>query len=149
MEGVAGQPLMLVERGILQGFLLTRQPVKGASRSNGRGRLPGAFGAKTASISNLFVSASETVTASALRQKLIDLCRQRGKPYGLVVRKLDFPSSGDLREIRRMATGARQRGGSGRLVSRPPGCCAISWRRRTKVTSSSTWPTPLRCPWRV
>jgi TldD protein len=119
MEGVAGQPLMLVERGILQGFLLTRQPVKGASRSNGRGRLPGAFGAKTASTSNLFVSASETVTASALRQKLIDLCRQRGKPYGLVVRKLDFPSSGDLREIRRMATGARQRGGSGRLVSRP------------------------------
>jgi TldD protein len=118
MEGVIPVPLTLVERGVLKGFLLTRRPVKAASASNGRARLPGVFGANTAAISNLFVSASRTETAAALRAKLIELCRQRGKSYGIVIRKLDFPSSADGGELRRIAAGARQRG-SGRLLSRP------------------------------
>ncbi len=119
MEGVAPAPLALVERGVLKQFLLTRQPVSGASASNGRARLPGAFGANTSAISNLFVSASRTETAAALREKLIELSRRRGKGYGLLIRKLDFPSSADGRELRRMAAGARLRGAGARLLSRP------------------------------
>ena len=57
-EGVAGQRVSLVEKGVLKTFLLTRQPVKGFDASNGHARLPGSFGASAAGIGNLFVRAS-------------------------------------------------------------------------------------------
>lgn len=119
MEGVKPEPLPLVEHGILKAFLLTRQPVKGFSRSNGRARLPGRFGAMAAGFSNLFIGASKTVTAAALRKRLLDLCRQRNKPYGIVIRQLDFPSSASFGELHRLAVGMREHGGGGRLISPP------------------------------
>jgi TldD protein len=119
MEGIAPQPLVLVEKGVLKNFLLTRQPVKGFEASNGRARLPGNFGAKTASYGNLFVRASETMSTAELRKKLIELCSQRSKPYGMIVRKMDFPSSASLGEARRLLTGMAQSGGAARPVSLP------------------------------
>lgn len=116
-EGVAPVPLTLVEKGVLKTFLMTRQPMPGLTGSNGRARLPGAFGANTAAISNLFVRASETSPAPELKRQLIDICKQRGKPYGMVVRKLDFPSSASVAEIRRLMGENRQDGGQ--LVSAP------------------------------
>jgi TldD protein len=44
-EGVAEQPVSLVEKGVLKDFLRTRQPVRGYNESNGRARLAGNFGA--------------------------------------------------------------------------------------------------------
>jgi len=108
LEGVAPKPLVLVEKGVLKNFLLTRQPVKGFEASNGRARLPGSFGAKAAGFGNLFVRASETAPAAQLRNKLIELCRQRNKPYGIVVRKMDFPSSASFEELRRLLAGMTQ-----------------------------------------
>lgn len=119
LEGVAPQPLVLVEKGVLKNFLLTRQPVKGFEASNGRARLPGNFGAKAAGYGNLFVRASEAVPSAELRKKLIGMCSQRGKPYGMIVRKMDFPSSASLTEVRRLLTGMAQSGGSARPVSLP------------------------------
>lgn len=115
LEGVRPEPLVLVEKGILKAFLLTRQPVRGFSASNGRARLPGAFGAKTAAISNLFIRAAETSPLPELRKRLVELCRTRGKPYGLVVRKMDFPSSASFDEVRRVIAGA----GASTAVSLP------------------------------
>ncbi len=113
MEGVEAQPLMLVQKGILKNFLLTRQPVTGFTASNGRARLPGAFGANTAGVSNLFVRADKTFSVADLRKQLIEICKARLQPYGIIVRKLDFPSSGSVDEIRRlMAANARDGGGS-------------------------------------
>ena len=40
-EGVMPKPLRLVEKGVLKGYLLTRQPVRGFEGSNGRARMPG------------------------------------------------------------------------------------------------------------
>ena len=40
-EGVIPKPLHLVEKGVLKGYLLTRQPVRGYEGSNGRARLAG------------------------------------------------------------------------------------------------------------
>ncbi|MFB3825847.1 MAG: metallopeptidase TldD-related protein [Bryobacteraceae bacterium] len=117
-EGVAPKPVFLVEKGVLKGFLTTRQPVRGHSGSNGRARLPGSFGASAAAISNLFVRASETSTLPELKRKLIEICNTRGKPYGLLVRKMDFPSSASFEEVRRLVTGSAQ-GGSARPVSMP------------------------------
>jgi TldD protein len=118
MEGVVPQPLALVEKGVLKNFLLTRQPVKGFERSNGRARLPGNFGASAASFGNLFVRASETTSAGDLRKKLISLCEQRNKPYGIIIRKMDFPSSASYAELRRLM-GATQGGSASRPVSVP------------------------------
>lgn len=115
-EGVVAKPLRLVEKGVLKGYLLTRQPVRAFEGSNGRARLPGGFGAASAGFSNLFVSSSEPVTPAELKKKLLELCAARGKPYGIVVRKMDFPSSATIDEARRMLAGAQ---GGGRPVSMP------------------------------
>lgn len=115
MEGVAAQSVSLVEKGVLKNFLLTRQPVKTFRSSNGHARLPGSFGSKAAGIGNLFVSASGGVSEAALRQRLIDLCRQRNKPYGIAIRKLDFPTAASGGDLRRAMTPS----GGGRPVSPP------------------------------
>jgi hypothetical protein len=100
-EGVPAKPLRLVEKGVLKGYLLTRQPVRGFSESNGRARLDGAFGASAAGISNLLVTSSEAVPAGEMKKRLIELIQQRGKPYGMVVRKLDFPAAAPPDDLRR------------------------------------------------
>ncbi len=115
-EGVAAAPLRLVEKGVLKGFLLTRQPVRGFEGSNGRARMPGNYGAGAAGISNLFIGSSETTPAAELKEKLMELCRTRNKPYGIIVRKMDFPSSAPLDEVRRLLSGAQ---GTTRPVSIP------------------------------
>lgn len=112
-EGVPAKPLAIVEKGMLLNFLLTRQPVRGFAASNGRARLPGAFGANTAAISNLLVRASQTAPLADLRKKLMEICQARNQKYGIVVRKLDFPSSASIDELRRlMATNSRDGGSS-------------------------------------
>jgi hypothetical protein len=102
--------LVLVEKGVLKNFLLTRQPVPGFAGSNGRARLPGSFGANAASISNLFVRSTDVTPAADLKKKLIAMCQQRGKPYGVIVRKMDYPSSASFDEVRRMIGNSAQRG---------------------------------------
>jgi hypothetical protein len=114
-EGVVPVPMKLVEKGALKGYLLTRQPVRGFEGSNGRARLPGNFGASTATFSNLFFHSSDTVPAADLKKKLIEICQARGKPYGIIVRKMDFPSSASLEEARRLVGGSQ----GGRPISVP------------------------------
>ncbi len=114
-EGVAPKPLRLIEKGVLKNYLLTRQPVRGFEGSNGHARLPGSFGAGAAATGNLFVSTSEPVTVGELKKKLIELCRTRNKPYGIIVRKMDFPSTANMDEVRRLMS-AQQ---GGRPVSQP------------------------------
>ena len=113
-EGVEPKPLHLVEKGVLKSYLLTRQPVRGFEGSNGHGRLPGGSGA-IASIGNLFVSSTEAVPAAELKKKLIELIRARGKDYGILVRKMDFPSSGSVEEVSRILRAEQ----GGRPVSIP------------------------------
>ncbi|MEJ7606430.1 MAG: metallopeptidase TldD-related protein [Bryobacteraceae bacterium] len=83
-EGITPKPVTLIEKGRLKSYLLTRQPVKGFDASNGRARLPGQFGARAASISNLFVKASESLPRVELRKKLIEMVQARSKPYGII-----------------------------------------------------------------
>ena len=120
MEGVSPKPLSLIENGALKSFLLTRTPVlKGFETSNGRARMPGAYGARSPGFGNLFVRATQTMPAPDLKKKLIELCMQRNKPYGMLVRKLDYPSSAGIDELRRTARAMAQSGGGTRPVSLP------------------------------
>jgi hypothetical protein len=113
-EGVRAEPLTLVANGRLKAFLLTRQPVAGQKASNGRARVPGAYGANSAAISNLFINASESRPASALRTRLIEMIKAQNKPFGMIVKKLDFPSTASAQELRQLAAASRQDG-----VARP------------------------------
>ena len=117
-EGIKPAPLKVVEKGSLKQFLLSRTPIRGFEGSNGRARLPGPFGGAIAAFSNLFVKANETVTREELRKKMIDMLQQRGKQYGLIVRKLDLPVSASAQELRTLAQATGQRGG-GTVVSLP------------------------------
>jgi TldD protein len=116
LEGVPDKPVALVEKGILKTFLTTRQPVKGTAGSNGHARLSGQYGARGAAISNLMVSVTESTPLADLKKKLIDMAKERGKPYGMLVRKLDYPYSGGQSGVRSLYSSA---GGSSRPVSPP------------------------------
>jgi predicted Zn-dependent protease len=117
-EGVPAKPVTMVDKGKLAAFALTRQPVKGFDGSNGRARVPGSFGARAASVSNLLVRSTESAKPEDLRKKLMELVQARGKPYGVVVRKMDFPSSASTDEVRRIMMAGGQ-GGASRPVSSP------------------------------
>jgi hypothetical protein len=117
-DGVEAKPLSLVEKGVLKNFLLTRTPVRGFPTTNGRARLQGAFGGNVAAITNMIVRAGETVSRDKLKLQLIDMLKQRERPYGMIVRKMDFPSSASAGELRRLVGGAARSGGS-RPVSIP------------------------------
>jgi len=119
MEGVPPKAVSLIEKGALKGFLTTRQPIRGFASSNGHARLTGSFGAHSAAIGNLFVKASQTASLPDLKKRLIQMVHDRGKPYGMLVRKLDFPFSGNAGEIQALAQASQQSGGSARPVSPP------------------------------
>ena len=120
-EGVRPQPTTIIEKGVLKNFLLTRTPpIPGiTSGSNGHARFPGPFGEELPGMSNLFVRAEKTVSLADLKKQLIDLCRQRGKPYGILVRKLDFPSSASVSEVRELEAENMRSGGGGRAPVPP------------------------------
>jgi predicted Zn-dependent protease len=117
-EGVAPQRLTLVEKGTLKTLLYSRQPVRGHEGSNGRGRIPGNFGAASVLPTNLLVQTREGVSRAELTKKLLELVQQRRKPYGIVVRRLDYPSSASMVELRRLAN-AMQGSGASRPMSSP------------------------------
>jgi TldD protein len=82
-EGVKAERVQLVENGILRGFMLSRSPIKGFTRSNGHGRkAPG--NEVVSRQSNLLVNASQTISEAELREALLAEVRRQGKPYGLL-----------------------------------------------------------------
>jgi hypothetical protein len=88
-EGVPSLPVSLVEKGVLKDFLRTRLPMQGFAESNGRALL-----GNSPAPTNLVITTTEKSSLSDMKQKLIDLCKQRSLPYGIVIRKLEFPSIG-------------------------------------------------------
>jgi hypothetical protein len=119
VEGVRGQPVRVVEKGVLKRFLTTRQPVKSSAESNGHARLAGNYGARGSAISSLFVNTTQNQPLAALKKKLIDMCKDQNKPYGMLVRKLDYPFSSGRGELQALAQSGPQSGGSIRPISPP------------------------------
>ena len=117
-EGVPAGRVTLVDKGTLKGFLLSRQPVRTFNASNGHARLPGAWGAELPVFGNVFVNASQTVPESQMRAKLIEKIKAAGLKYGVVIRRLDFPSTADIEELKAMVAQLRK-GGSTRSLTAP------------------------------
>lgn len=109
LEGVKPQAVVLVEKGNFKNYLATRTPTRETKVSNGHARLPGAFGGYMASSSNLFIKSDEAVPTAEMKQKLIEMIKQRNKPYGMLIRKLDFPSTATFEELRGLVGGLSAR----------------------------------------
>lgn len=81
-EGIAGQRVSLVNKGILSGFLMSRSPARGFNHSNGHGRRsPGQ--ATVGRQANLVVDPAKVYTPEKLKQMLLDEVSKQKKPYGL------------------------------------------------------------------
>jgi predicted Zn-dependent protease len=109
-EGVPAERVTLVEKGVLKNFLLSREPVRTFNASNGHGRLPGRFGSETAVIGNLFVQTEGGVSDAQLRAKLQERVKAAGLQYGLIIRRMDFPSTANLKELESLGRQLQQNG---------------------------------------
>lgn len=80
-EGVKGQRVQAVEKGVLKQFLMSRTPLDNFVKSNGHGR--GSPGLRTVSRqSNLIVETSKGNSMEDLRKMLIKECKRQKKKYG-------------------------------------------------------------------
>ena len=82
-EGVPSRTVSLVDHGVLKTFLMSRSPLVNIPNSNGHGRRQLGF-VPEARQGNLIVSSTRTLTNAQLRQKLVELIKQQGKPFGLL-----------------------------------------------------------------
>ncbi len=90
-EGVPAQKIALVENGALKNELMSRRPGPDFDQSNGHGRAAVLNDAKP-TMSNLFFSASETLSAAEMKKKFLDVCRAEKLSYCLIVREMDNPT---------------------------------------------------------
>jgi TldD protein len=91
-EGVRAQKVSVIQNGILDNYLVSREPIRDFPQSNGHGRAVGGQ-APRASVSNLILTSSEALSPDALKQKLISMCRDQGKPYGYLAETLTVSQS--------------------------------------------------------
>ncbi len=89
-EGVRAQKVTLVENGNLKSELMSRRPGPDSDQSNGHGRT--AFFDAKPTMSNLFFSSAETLSAADMKKKFLDTCRAEKLAYCLVVREMDNPA---------------------------------------------------------
>ncbi|WP_348267310.1 metallopeptidase TldD-related protein [Edaphobacter paludis] len=81
-EGQQARRVDLIKDGVLETFLMSRQPVAGFANSNGHGRAE-VGRMPTGRQGNLIVTSSKTVNDAELRQMLIAEAKKQGKAYGL------------------------------------------------------------------
>jgi predicted Zn-dependent protease len=86
-EGVKAQPVTLVNQGMLESYLVGRQPLRDFPDSNGHSRAaPG--GAPVPTLGVLTVKSSEPEPPQALNEKLREMAAAADKPYGYRVETL-------------------------------------------------------------
>jgi hypothetical protein len=114
--------LMLVEEGVLKTLLNGRTPTEKVRSSNGHNRYVLQFGRVDQGIGPgvIEVSTSEGSSKKGLKEQLIELAREEGLDYAIVIRKMESPNSGiekepNLSDIRSMIAG----GGRQDQVTRP------------------------------
>lgn len=81
-EGVLGERAELVEHGVLRDFLMSREPTRAVSKSNGHGRRSPGYQIVPRQ-ANLVVDPETVVSQAALKQALILEVERAGLEYGL------------------------------------------------------------------
>lgn len=90
-EGVQAHPVTVIDKGVLTNYLVDREPIRDFPHSNGRGRTALA-GAPRPQISNLIIKANNGLSFDDLKKKLIQMCKDQGRPYGYYVETTGSPS---------------------------------------------------------
>jgi TldD protein len=80
-QGIPAQRVTVVQKGVLENFLMSRSPIDGFSKSNGHGRSQVGM-APVSRQSNLIVETSKPCSSKELRKKLMKECKKEKKPYG-------------------------------------------------------------------
>ncbi len=83
-EGVASQNVMIIEKGVLSNFLMSRSPIKGFDVSNGHGRKQAGY-RPVSRMGVTIVEAEQTVPFDTLKQMLKEEIKKQNKPYGLII----------------------------------------------------------------
>jgi TldD protein len=86
-EGVPGQRVQAVSKGLLKTFLMSRTPLEGIPNSNGHGRADSGE-TPVSRQSNLVVTTSKSYSMEDLRKMLVKECQKQGKPYGYFFRNV-------------------------------------------------------------
>lgn len=88
-EGVQAARAVLIEDGVLRGFLKSRTPIEGSVKSNGHGRAQG-IAKPMARMANTMVvaEAEKSVPYAKLKGMLIEEVKRQGKPFGLIIRDI-------------------------------------------------------------
>ncbi len=86
-QGVKSQKVVLVDKGVLKNYLMSRKPTKGFNKSNGHGR-SGLYGKPMSRMGITYVKAEETVSLSELKKMLIEEVKKQQKPYGLMIKNI-------------------------------------------------------------
>ena len=94
-EGVRAERILLIEKGRLVNFLMSRSPRSEIRRSNGHGRAMGAAGIVQARPGTLFVTSLESVSRRQLETRLIEEAKTQGKDFGILITNLGPVALGD------------------------------------------------------
>jgi TldD protein len=79
-EGVKAQEVTIVDAGVLQNYLVNRQPIRDFPASNGHGRSSPGTNPQPA-IGTLIVKSSEPESAEELKKKALQMAGEQSKPY--------------------------------------------------------------------
>ena len=80
-EGVKGERVVIVDKGVLKNFLMTRTPINNFPKSNGHARAQAGY-QPVSRQSNLIVETEKPYTDAQLKQMLIEEAKKQGKEYG-------------------------------------------------------------------
>jgi TldD protein len=86
-EGVKAQAVTLIDDGVLQNYIMNRQPIRDFPASNGHGRsAPGSNPQPALGV--LLVKSSEPTSVDELNQKIVEMVSEQSKPYAYRVETL-------------------------------------------------------------
>jgi predicted Zn-dependent protease len=83
-EGVRAATVPVIQNGELVNYLMGREPIRDFPVSNGHGRA-GPGQPPVPSVGVLLVQSKQALSPEDMKKKLIEICRQEGKPYGYFV----------------------------------------------------------------
>jgi predicted Zn-dependent protease len=86
-EGIKGERVIVVDKGILKNFLMTRTPIDNFPKSNGHGRAQAGY-QPVSRQSNLIVETEKPYTDAQLRDMLIEEAKKQDKEYGYYFAKV-------------------------------------------------------------